>query len=243
MNYQPPYRRHAAFTLIEILVSVSIIVLLVGISLPVALKMLGGADASRARAALNALGTAATEFQQQTGGVPDHTDTIGINGLVVGDEDGNDNVDDGQDDPDNTIGLFLSRAMQIEDVNKMVRASAGKSSLVRIDPSSGNEDNTLGFDTSAAVDANALPSEDRLNTWVMRDPWDGQIRYAAKVSHTDTFDNDDYLPAHPTPFFASAGPDGLWGWVLDDGQPDPDYDDNNDGRPDAEDNLYSFEID
>ncbi|MEL7087979.1 MAG: prepilin-type N-terminal cleavage/methylation domain-containing protein, partial [Planctomycetota bacterium] len=162
-NHRPPKPRirhpHAGFTLIEILVSVSIIVLLVGISLPAALKMMGSAETSRARASLNALGTAATEFQQQTGGVPDHTDTAGITGLISGDVNGDDEADE---EDDNTIGLFLSRAMQIEDVNKMVRSSAGKSALVRIDLATGEPDKTLGFDTSAAADAAAnLTSADR----------------------------------------------------------------------------------
>ncbi|MEL7087130.1 MAG: hypothetical protein AAGL98_01610, partial [Planctomycetota bacterium] len=83
--------------------------------------------------------------------------------------------------------------------------------------------------------------------WVMNDPWDTPLRYAAKVSHTDTFENDDYLPAHPTPFFASAGPDGLWGNAVF-------LEDREQNRrtltaaeellaDQAVDNLYSFEID
>ncbi|MEM6458922.1 MAG: prepilin-type N-terminal cleavage/methylation domain-containing protein [Planctomycetota bacterium] len=192
------------FSLIELLVTISIIVLLVGISVPVALRMLGQADVPKARAMLNAMGAAAAEFRTETGGVPDHTDST--TGVVAS----NDNT------TDTTIGLFLSRAMQVESSNKMVRAAAGEKAIV-VNP---------GLDSGSAV--NSSPDQ-----WNFVDPWDNRIRYAASVSHNDAFREDDYLPPHPEAFFASAGPDGLWGTHNADGTPDAD----------AEDNLYSFEVD
>lgn len=201
-----PVTARPAFSLIELLVTISIIVLLVGISFPVALKMLGGADISKAKAQLNALGAASAEFRTETGGLPDHTDTT-IAGLIVSD-----------DNTDNTIGLFLRQAMQLVDANKMVQSAAGKNALI-VTPAGGK-------DTQAAVGSG-------INDWVMVDPWENRIRYVSKVSHADAFGDDDYLPPHPTAFFASAGPDGLWGTHAADGTPDED----------ALDNLYSFDID
>ena len=201
----PVNARHA-FSLIELLVTISIIVLLVGISFPVALKLLAGADTSRAKSTLNALGAAAAEFRTQTGAMPDHT--AGGLGIVV---------TANNDQTDNSMGLFLRQAMQISDVNKMVQSAAGKNTFTRTPG---------GTDTAAAAGSG-------IDDWVMIDPWDNRIRYVAKVSHSDGFNDDDYLPPHPTAYFASAGPDGLWGTHADDGTP----------SEEALDNLYSFEID
>ncbi|MEM9881361.1 MAG: prepilin-type N-terminal cleavage/methylation domain-containing protein [Planctomycetota bacterium] len=203
------------FSLIEILVVISIITLLVGISFPVALRMLGSASVPKARAMLNALGAATAEFRTETGGVPDHTDTS--TGVVVS----NDNT------ADTTIGLFLSRAMQVESSNKMARAAAGDKAFTA---------NPGGLDTAAAANLmnnGALTNAQKLEAWAIVDPWDNRIRYAASVSHSDAFRDDDYLPPHPNAFFASAGPDGRWGTHDADGTPDAD----------AEDNLYSFQVD
>ncbi|MDX1683083.1 MAG: hypothetical protein R3336_08185 [Phycisphaeraceae bacterium] len=67
------------------------------------------------------------------------------------------------------------------------------------------------------------------------------LPYAGQRSDSGDDDQDDFLPLHgspgsPQPFVASAGPDMLWGDVTS-GE-----DENNDGTPDHEDNIYSYEI-
>lgn len=71
-----------------------------------------------------------------------------------------------------------------------------------------------------------LPDEDDLPTTIL-DGWGTPLKYAAWVT-----DDQSTLPRHNTPFFASAGPDKLWG---DPSSADPDL------LAESEDNLYSFE--
>ncbi|MEM1107126.1 MAG: type II secretion system protein [Planctomycetota bacterium] len=223
---RPGYR--AAFSIIEILVVISIITALIGISIPVAFKLLAGADVSKTRTMLQGLAAAADEYALITGGLPDHR----VNNVVVPAGAGtftNATVTSSPDDNlDNTIGVFLSRAMKNETVENFIRSAVGSgdNSLLVSDGNGGTS-----FD----------PSAYRIN-----DPWGNRIRYARFVSYQDndpridddkrlTFDftNDDYLPRHPNAFFASPGPDMMWGTFDADGLPDAE----------AEDNLYSFELD
>lgn len=121
-------------------------------------------------------------------------------------------------DNDNTIGYFIRQSGQIEACLNLMKAAAGQ----------GNFD--------APRDAADIAGED-IDDMAILDAWDNKIRYAARVSHEDGFTDDDYLPPHPRPFFASAGPDGRWGTVTidNDGHVVPDED--------AADNVYSFEAD
>lgn len=64
------------------------------------------------------------------------------------------------------------------------------------------------------------------------DAWGRPLSYAAFVDHGDSYGQDDFLPAYPTAFFASAGEDGDFG--NDETDPDSEV---------MEDNLYSFELD
>ncbi|MEM8737361.1 MAG: prepilin-type N-terminal cleavage/methylation domain-containing protein [Planctomycetota bacterium] len=211
-----PCRR--GFSLIEILVVVSIVALLIGISFPVALRMLAQASVSNTRSTLNTLGSAAAEFRTQTGGLPDHRDTT--TGVAV-------NPPAGED---TTMGLFLSLAMQIQDCNQMVQSAAGKDGLA-VTPAAGKD---TGAASSASNAASTLAARRTLlESWVFIDDWETPMRYANGVSHTDGFTEDDYLPPHPNAFFASAGPDGEWGTHAADGTPDDE----------ALDNLYSYNID
>jgi prepilin-type N-terminal cleavage/methylation domain-containing protein len=221
------------FTLIEILVVISIITVLVGISIPVALKMLGAADRSTTRSLLNGLAGAADDYNVVTNATVPHfgNDAFGKPvgspiGLNVGDD-----VTDGNDE-DYTFGYFVKTAGQVPTTAKLL-AIAAKEDLRNL------TDDTPIADVAAAANNPALGIDDI----ALLDGWDNKVRYAGGVNHNDAFSDDDYLPAHPTAFFASAGPDGLWGSVLDDNSPDPAFDDNGDGEPDAADNVYSFDLD
>jgi hypothetical protein len=80
---------------------------------------------------------------------------------------------------------------------------------------------------NAAQDALKDTDEDGFDELV--DAWDNPLTYAVQVNHTDGVAEDDFLPRHKHPFFASAGADGKWG--------------NAESDPEAtvrDDNLYSF---
>ena len=220
-----------AFTLIEILVTISIITLLAGITIPVALRFLGSAEASSTRAMLNALGTAASEYNILTGAVVPHKDQDAFGNRL--------DLDVGQPQPnggsgsDLTLGYFVKTAGQVPNVARLI-GTAAKANLQNLDA-----DRPVGDVAADAADPTYLPG-----SFQILDAWGNPIRYAGGVDHGDTFNDDDYLPAHPNAFFASAGPDGLWGSTLSNSNsPDPSIDNDNDGEPDAADNLYSFDVD
>ena len=246
MNMSNPPRHTASphfaglrggFTLIELLVTISIITILIGILSPVALRMLASADVGRTRATLNALAAALDEYKLATGNVPDHTATPTssatnpVANLVVAD-----------DDTDTTIGLFLSRVAQLGGTaESIMRAGIGRQGLEW-----DGEKNPPPFQTILANQPARVADYLDVELWNLTDPWDTKLRYAARVSHGDNFNDDDYLPAHPTPFFASAGPDGEWG----DARRLVERENGNtlsatelEEAAFAEDNIYSFEID
>ena len=233
MNPTPSHSRRAAFTLIEILVTISIIVLLVGISIPVALKMLATAEASQTRTTLNGLEAAATEYNVVTGGTVPHfgKDAFGNDvDLSVGEPEPNTGGG-----TDVTFGYFVLTAGQVPTAAQLI-SLAVKDNLTA-------PDGKAVADLVEAIGNGRITNANYANVQLL-DGWDNQIRYADAVSHNDSFDEDDYLPAHPTPFFASAGPDGLWGSVIKDtNEPDPDVDEDDDGVADSADNIYSFDQD
>ncbi|WP_432800264.1 prepilin-type N-terminal cleavage/methylation domain-containing protein [Poriferisphaera sp. WC338] len=68
----------------------------------------------------------------------------------------------------------------------------------------------------------------------IRDPWGNNIAYGFQTRHGNASE-DQFLPAHGRPFFASPGLDGLWGSTA------PNATDNE--KKAAEDNIYSFNVD
>ncbi|MEM8493970.1 MAG: prepilin-type N-terminal cleavage/methylation domain-containing protein [Planctomycetota bacterium] len=238
-----PTAHRRGFTLIELLVTISIIAILVGILSPVALRMLGEAEVGRTRAILNALSAALDEYKLVTGEVPDHTLTTGtnaINNLEVSDD----------DDDDTTIGLLLSRIAQAGGTaESIMRAGIGRQGLAWDRDADGvfspEEKDPIPFQV-AAGDPTDLTRYLDPELWTLEDPWGSKLRYAARVSHGDNFTEDDYLPAHPTPFFASAGPDGEWGdarRLVERENGESLSDDELEDAEQAEDNVYSFQID
>ncbi len=236
--------RRRGFSLMELLVVISIIALLVGISVPAAIKMLGRADVSKTRATLNALAAAIDEYKLKTGAVPDHTDED-INNLVVSDED-----EANDPEKDTTIGFFLSRGMQTGgSTEKMIRSGVARGSLKFKRPGDTTFSSDVPDFAAASSDPALLQAYLDPENWQLHDAWDTPLRYAAKVSHDTSggaFRDDDYLPAHPNPFFASAGPDGEWGDAqmlrrMLDGDGSLSDDDLEDAK-EAQDNIYSFDI-
>lgn len=208
----PRRRSIRGFTLIELLVIISIIGLLVAILLPVTSAVLRAVEVNRMQASLAGLRAAAEEYRAATGGVVNHT----VNRFpsapsfdVVANDSAN----------NNTIQLFVFEGGKVPNVAAILVASA-RDELQQVMPPSTTP--TPLTDLGAVTDPSSI---------VLLDIFGNQIRYAAFVNKDDAFRDDDYLPAHPNPFFASAGPDGLWGTVNRAGVPDEE----------AEDNLYSFD--
>jgi prepilin-type N-terminal cleavage/methylation domain-containing protein len=198
MLHPPPTTRRLGFSLIELLVTIAVLALLIGIAFPVLSSFSNSGDRSKTNAMLRSLAGAADEYNIRTGNTPS---TVGNAAVTVG---GNN---------DDTIGFWLFQTLGVPEVENMIN-SATKQSL--------NKDyNDNGTEGENFADV------------VILDAWGNPIRYASLQENSDGFNADDYLPAYPRPFFASAGPDGEWGSVANDGTP-------NDA---AADNLYSFDAD
>ncbi len=85
------------------------------------------------------------------------------------------------------------------------------------------------------------------------DPWGNPVAFAVRVSHDNELqfvndgNDDDFLPAHDNPFFASAGKDQRWGRPRVRGEfaNDAAFDTykQTDDYKFSVDNLYSFDID
>ncbi len=228
---QPAVHRVSGFTLIELLVVVSIISALIGITAPVIFKFLSRSEETRVRSVLNGLAAAADSYNITTGTVVDHRVNRDAFGNSV-------DCDIDGDDDDFTLGWFVVSAGQIPEAAQLIAIAAKDELFLDNMPMV----NVTDLVTGRAGGGPGLGTGD-ISRIQFRDRWDTPIRYAGGVSHGDSFNDDDYLRAHPTAFFVSAGPDGLFGEVLEDNnQPNPAVDDDGDGRPDAEDNIYSFDL-
>lgn len=96
------------------------------------------------------------------------------------------------------------------------------------------------------LDINSVPAGDGFLEVV--DPWGNSVAYAAAVSHDPgKFPDDDFLPEHDSPFFASAGKDQRWGRPMKRGDFTSDLAWKNYKNTDEYrftlDNLYSFDLD
>ena len=107
-------------------------------------------------------------------------------------------------------------------------------------------DNLSGSNTADfLVDYNDFSQEPPGNGFLeLRDPWGSKFIYAPFVAwenngpdeQRDEYTADDFLPRHDKPFFASPGPDRLWGDAQFEN-----VDANGDGDFDHLDNIYSYD--
>jgi prepilin-type N-terminal cleavage/methylation domain-containing protein len=252
-NMNPTTRRHASgFTLIELLVVIAIIAVLAGLLLGGAAVLKEGGKESQARAVLASLMGHAGQFENQfsTAGIvahlgnsspyfwegnTKHRNAEGASGEteiksgtgtdLAGDDNGDYTYSNGDtnDEYMERANLYMKRFIWA--VNQMPVIRDGLPSL-----GAAFDD----FDDDGFLE--------------IIDPWGNPIAYASSVTHGIAANtDDDFLPMHKNPFFASAGKDQMWGRPQVRGEfgSDAAWDayTQTDEYKFSVDNLYSFDID
>ncbi len=248
MNLTTRRGKPTGFSLVELLVVVAIIAIIAGLLFAGVSTLRNGAKESQARAVLASLMGYRGQFETQfktTAAMPSHLDNDptydwstakrlnapGASGPDI-------KIDTGKDlagaeytySNGDTNKVYMERAniymkRFIWVVNQMPVIREGLPSL-----------------------ANAFGDFDKDGFLEVVDPWGNPIAYAQSVEHGIAGNSDDdFLPEHDNPFFASAGKDKLWGRPKTSGEfANPnDWDDykKTDEYKFSVDNLYSFDID
>ncbi|QQE11954.1 type II secretion system protein [Planctomycetota bacterium] len=260
-------RRNFGFSVMELLVAVGLVGILLGIVFAGYMKLKEGGEAATAKSLLAGLNGVATQYELKVGRVIDHTINKGSHVPFVNDKampgkhipwwNGGDPVHKNAVPP-NTSGAGAE-----------ITPSRNKEIELVLDPA----ENTLNFDNNtkctlangfierfvfatyripdikgslqrlggdAFVDIDEDGSGDGF--YEIRDPWGQCIIYVYKPQELNA---TSWLPTHSTPYFASAGPDGVWGI-------DPrsvqytnsglSATDQNRAKELSNDNIYSFEL-
>ena len=237
----------SGFTLIELLVVIAIIAVLMGLLLGGVAFVRSGAQESQTRAILASLMGHAGQFETQfstAAAMPSHLDNDttydwstpkrrnaqGATGSIkldtgtdlAGDDNGDYTYTNGDtnDQYMRRANLYMKRFLWAANQMPVIRDA-----LPSLGESFGD------FDGDGFVE--------------VVDAWGNPIAYARSVSHTSDPD-DDFLPEHSTPFFASAGKDQRWGRPKTSGEMTPaqwDTYKDTDEYKFSVDNLYSFDID
>ncbi len=216
-------RTPRGFSLIELLVVISVIGLLAGIGFVAARAMMAQAKIEQANAVVSALAGVPTEILASTDQPLRYMDYTGRNARAYP----NDPVDPTVRDAWDSINFLIERGDKNPTAKAMLQSVNREFFKYGSDPEDVSEHyivdpwgQPLRF---SAFSNNGTPG----------DPSDDF--YGATNSNNGTGDyRGDYgMPKRRTPYVASAGPDGLWGEFDGDGLiPDAD----------AADNIYSFEL-
>lgn len=180
-------RRRLGFTLIEILVAISIIALLAGLVTVGALKAGDAAQRNRAQSLMRALIGAQDEFKAQSG--------LGINL----NHDGNSPINW----PAGTFSENVGNASG-------TAGSGGLSSSERFVVGCFLFDESEEALRAAAQGSGILVDGDGDNFLELRDPWDNQLIYRLD-NDPNNANYDNRFPTYRDPFFISAGKDGDFG--------------------------------
>ena len=214
-----------AFTIIELLVVISIIGLVAAIGVAVSGAVLRGAEANRVRTLLGQIAGAMTEYREQVGR---HVNlAIGMN--TYEDSDPYDPSED------------------YESINLFVRAIEQNSRPAFEQLQTVNERFIAGGNFEAPLQTMPIPTDNqKRNGESIIDSFDNPLRYYPGSDNGGMDQTANGLPLRKQPYIASAGKDGLWG-RIDPMTNEPvamgtNADQDNDGVADAEDNLYSFEV-
>ena len=212
-------RRSGGFTLIEIIVTISLMLLVMSAVAYGLMQVRHQSRISQSRAILQAAQAAAVEYQQrmgrpistQPGGpwadwidVPPPTE-LEIDAFSIS-EDELANPDD--PNTDYAARWFVYEARKVPEVEAVLNAR----------------------DAGIVRDADGRPM-------TMVDGWGNELDYRSRSARDDTDDEYyEHLKPHPRPFFASAGADQFWG------RADANLSADEIERQKA-DNIYSFEVD
>ncbi len=196
-------RRHGAsgFTLIEILVVVSIIMILIGIMAAAFMNRQGPASATRIT--LAALKGAAVEYEVQTGEPATSGRKDPYNGSVPRNFVNNQYVEPATVHGNAVIGETTSGSADVQgfSIERFVH---------QLMPNPTTQKMIISLGKDALVDSDGNRFADVV------DGWGNKIIYYNPADDFDSTDqqntpNTRFLPVSRTPYFASAGEDGKWG--------------------------------
>ena len=255
------------FTLIEMLVVISIIVILITLVVTSGMLLIGRQDRATTRGILSTLDRALEEYVVETGAFPpfipaSYEKTPGRQVVVGGDENVNEIYLDRDQVRHPDASVFLRQAQGVGQVNAIISNIGDRFTVTTEVEDSDADDGTNEMDTTPSI----------------VDAWGDTADWAA-TSRTDN-DDEAWSILHPSahlifyvhpnnrlaqdlygrcvngrPYFFSAGPDGLYGTssqFTEDGSPDPtDIGVNSSGVQATyselailgmEDNLYSYSV-
>ena len=180
-HFRGHFRGRGGFTLVELLVVISIIIILVGLGVAGMSKAFQRSEESKTRIVLAGLQSILEEYHAQTGvGFDDDAD---IDQTIYDDPNGTDNGEDEPDFDDQMAG-FIARVQKIEACRKMLVSLGKRGDIVIFDDDDGDDTDDDDPDLIETI----------------RDPWGNTIVFlrASNSKHPD----------HDNPFFFSYGPDG-----------------------------------
>lgn len=214
-------KRHAGFSLIEVLVVIALITLLTGLVVGVGRRLKQSAHVSQTKTILGVCKAAsdgyATKFKPILHFNGTLEPTITFEYIY-------------EDNWDQTT--FKKNAPEFLDVTNSTRYGKIDSHIERF------VYKALKYETSRKILTTLkgqLIDKDGDGFLEVIDGFGNQVDYAVYVSHQDNYGGDNYLPIRKTTYFASAGRDGVWGDAN--GFTDTD----GDGDDDIDDNQYSYD--
>ncbi|MEX2671086.1 MAG: type II secretion system protein [Phycisphaeraceae bacterium] len=220
------------FTLLELLVVISIMMVLVGIGATLGPAISGRGSDQMTRTALSVGESALTEYRALTGRWPDivNADDYPVTRIGAASNTITLPINDRETFEDHSIERFVARTLQTTVTDDDVVVLRRRSSL-----------NSLYEDLSDKVLTDEDTTGDGVDFLELRDGWGKKLLYVPPMRTIDpaVFDdwNDDYmyfLPLRDTPYFVSAGSDGEFGDVH--------AAEGTDEHEASLDNLYSYDV-
>ena len=223
-----------AFTMIELMVVVAVILILLTIGGFVATTSAGAGEEMATRSILSRGKAIADEYEVRAEQVVPH-----LASFWSGNRDYNTPGTAGS----GPLGLSGEANFQVQSIERFIWATL--------------QINSIREQYYAAMSETELIDSDGNGFLELRDGWDNKIVYAQAVVHDDdgdgnindsegAADEDDFLPAHNVPLFASAGPDGKFGshkQLFRQLNGDSLNATERQEAEDAADNVYSFDLD
>ena len=234
--------RTKGFTLIELIIVIGIIGLLVSLAFSAGSNVQEIAKEQSTKKSLLSLLMANDQFKAETGKVVNHS-----------------GVDDNPHRTHLSMRINWDVSNRFFNVPRVIGDAAPITSNTVTDYRNNSIEQFLSVIYASATARKALGKTDEEHLcdknkngyYEMRDGWGKKIVYATFAVHDaqatydsevpnrilipNLYKHDDFLPSYAKPFFASAGPDGEWG--------DAHADETSSDYKQAQDNIYSYELD